>query len=84
MAENGYGSHCTTVATSGTCKIDACSEKQDQSLYAPEVNCAGYVQNILDSCPWDDEGRVGGQIHPADCNKAYPGKDYRIQVSTKK
>ncbi|KAI0741788.1 hypothetical protein C8Q80DRAFT_1123585 [Daedaleopsis nitida] len=82
--ENRDGpSHCTTVATWNTCKIDVCGNVNYSLL--PNINCGGYLQSVLNSC--NSGGRVGGQIHPARCNILFPSShqignyEYRLQFS---
>ena len=76
----GFGSHCTSLVTVGTCKIDVCGPRAE---IPPVVNCGGYLQNILNSC--QSGGKVGGFLTPATCNvlphDLEPGLPFKVQFS---
>ena len=76
---NTFGTHCTSLITEGTCKIDACGPFGARIILG--VNCGGYFQNILNSC--QSGGKVGGFLTPAKCNVFSPDSEspYKLQFS---
>ena len=74
---NNVGSHCTSLVTVGTCKIDVCGFPGGE--LDSGVNCGGYLQNILNTC--HSGGRVGGYLNPETCNVQFRDSPYRLQFS---
>jgi hypothetical protein len=80
LATNGSGSRCVTVGKSGSCKIDACSNKVNVGFAQPG-DCRMFLNNIIGSC--QSKGKVGGFVQPEDCSLDSPlaGSGYKVQFS---
>ncbi|KAI0741661.1 hypothetical protein C8Q80DRAFT_1346843 [Daedaleopsis nitida] len=74
---NSNGSHCQTITSYGTCKIDACGKHNAQTV--DNIFCAYYLEKLRDTC--QSNGRVGGLFQPTSCNVNPATDDYRLQFS---
>ncbi|KAI0741658.1 hypothetical protein C8Q80DRAFT_1274051 [Daedaleopsis nitida] len=79
--KNGGGSHCTTVASYGSCKVDVCGPLD---AHTDEYVCFNSLYDLMNGCTDVRANRLGGYMDLGSCyaKVALTGvSGYRVQFA---